>query len=644
MNFIDKKDYQNFIKRIKENKKILAIEFKEFLVAAAENYYNQGKDYVSDTDFDLVRDSFESAYPEDPYFNEVGATPSLNEIFTKEAHSIPMGSLQKTPSIDELVSWANKNGLGQDLICSEKIDGLSVNLTYENGKLTKAVSRGDGKIGENITQNVMKMNVAKNISAKGTIHVRGEIVLKKSLFDKHFKEKGMANARNAAVGSVRRLDGEGCEFLTILCYNVFSDGLDFDAQSAKLEFIKNVLKLEAPNWKRLKIDSVLEVWKEYEDGARLKSDFEMDGLVLEFDELKLHETLGYVANRPKFAKAFKFTSEVGETILLEVMFQVGRTGRITPVGIIKPISLSGATINKVSLHNLREINRLGLKIGQSVLLRRSGDVIPQVVGVVNNEGTAIQIPETCPSCGSKTENDVFIMCSNPLCPAQVYQSLLFWVECLEVKGFGEKLVQQLFDLGKIKSIADFYRLEVKDIAELEKRGEKTATKVLNELNSKREMTIPDFIKGLGIGNVGKSTSELIMSKYDNLEKIRSITKIDDLISIQGIGETTAKDFIDGMSSNSKNIDEILKFIKIKEVKENSSGKFYGKSFCFTGFRDKELEKTIVDAGGKMATGVNKSLSYLVADDKDSVSEKIKKARDHGIAVLNKEDLISLINE
>ena len=642
MSLKTQKELKHFTDQVKAKKVLSADEFKSFLITASENYYNDGKDLVSDSDFDLVRERFEELHPDDSYFNEVGSLPSLNKLFAKESHTIPMGSLQKTPSLDELFSWADKNGKDEVLVCSEKVDGLSVDLTYDNGKLVKALSRGDGKVGENITQNVLKMDISKLLPVKGVIKLRGEIILSKSSFDKHFKDKGMANPRNAAVGAVKRLNGEGCEYLTILCYNLFSDDLDFETQEAKLNFIKDKLKLKTPEWKIVKVSDVKNIWEEYENKLRAASDFEMDGLVLEFNRLELHQELGFVANRPKFAKALKFTADSGETRLNDVIFQVGRSGRITPVALVEPIVLSGATINKASLHNLREINRLGVKIGQTVLIRRSGDVIPQVISVVGGQGTPIAIPDFCPSCGKPTEKDVFIKCLNNKCPAQVYQSLVFWIECLEIKGFGEKLVQQLFDLEKVKSISDFYTLQVKDISGLEKRGEKTAIKVLNELNAKKEITIPEFIKGLGIENVGKSTAEMILTKFNSLEKIRGIKTAEELTDIAGIGETTAKDLIEGLNTHSNLIDQLLKHITIKTIKEVTDGKLYGKTFCFTGFRDKDLEKQILSAGGKMATGVNKTLSYLISEDKESDSEKIKKARSNGIVVLDREDLLQLL--
>jgi DNA ligase (NAD+) len=642
MTYKTKDDFQKFIKKVKDKKKLQSEDFKSFLIKAAETYYNKSEELVSDADFDLVRDEFENKYPNDPYFSEVGAEPTLNQLFKKEAHTSPMGSLQKTPSFDELLSWAEKNGPGEDLVCSEKIDGLSVDLTYENGLLVKALTRGNGIQGENITQNVMKMILPKTVPVKETIKVRGEIVLKKSLFNLYFKDKGMANARNAAVGAVKRLNGEGCEHLTVLCYNLFSDGLDFDNQSDKILFLKDKLKLDTPAWSKVKIKEVKDIWTKYENSLRDQSDFEMDGLVIEFDRLDLHTSLGYVANRPKFAKALKFTSADGETILRSVVRQVGRTGKLTPVGTVDPIVLAGATITKVSLHNEGEIKRLGLKIGQTVKIRRSGDVIPQIVGVVNDTGTEILVPDTCPSCGQKVVKDEILKCKNKHCPDQVYLSLLFWMQCLEVKGFGDELVRQLFESKKVKTIDDFYTLDVNDISELEKRGEKTAIKVLKELNSKRELTLPDFIKGLGIDNIGKSTSELVLEKYKNLANIRKVTSVEELVEIDGIGEITAKSLIDGLVENSDLIDRLLTHVTIKEVKENKDGKFFGLSFCFSGFRDEKLAKLITEEGGKLANGVNKSLSYLVLVDKESSSEKSKKAKEYGIKILDKADLSKML--
>ena len=402
--------------------------------------------------------------------------------------------------------------------------------------------------------------------------------------------------------------------------------------------------MDVPKWGIVtSVDEVKKIWDKYEDSFRAISKYEMDGLVVSINNITEQEKLGTVDNRPKYAKAFKFSSQIAESTILEVEVQVGRTGRVTPVALIAPVSLSGATISKVSLHNWAEIKRLNLELGQTVKVRRSGDVIPQIIGAIGSGTKKIIPPSNCPSCLKKLKHEeIFVICENPLCPAKHYECLLFWVKTLDIKGFGDELVYQLVEANKVNEPADFYELKVEDISSLERRGEKIAKKVLDELHSKKNIDVETFIKALGIPNVGRGAVELVLTKFDSLAKMMEIKSTEDLVSINGIGETTAKDFIKGLKSKTKVIENLLKHVKITHKTSVTAGKLSGMSFCFTGFRDKDLEKTIQMEGGKVSSGVTKDLSRIVAADPEDATSKIEKAKSHGIEIISVNDLKKML--
>jgi DNA ligase (NAD+) len=639
----------------KENNNILGLlelnkesDFVKFFEKADDYYYVHdesitiNKILITDAVYDFIKDHFFEVYPNNEYIkNKVGATPKKQNGLKKVEHQITMGSLLKVSNYEDFETWWKKYGEQLPVIWSEKVDGISVSLNYVNGEYVQAITRGDNKIGEDITANIAKSNLKKRIKNTRSLTFRGEILVKTLAFKIHFKDK--ASARNTAGGLTKRLDGVGAEHLTILIYDVI--GEEFKTLEDKLLFIESQ-GFDTPKWGKVKTaKDVLAVWTRYEDKDRKNSDYEMDGLVVAIDDLNLQKKHGYVNSRPKFARAFKFTSQDAITNSVGYKIQVGRTGRLTPVAEVDPVFIAGATITSISLHNFSEIKRLGFKIGQKIRIRRSGDVIPQIMEVLDPEnGTEIPIPKKCPACSEKTEiEDIFIKCVNPACPAKNYGTLLHWVSVLDIKGFGDELVHQLFDKGIIKEPADFYQLKMEDISELERRGEKSAKKVLAEVQLKREMTLPIFIKGLGIDGVGSTITESAMQKFDSLTKLRKIKTKDELIDIHGLGDISAQNLIDGLKEKADIIDNLLNYVSIKRPAAPTVGILTGKSFCFTGFRNKDLEAKIQNLGGAIANGVTKSLTYLVAEDKNSSSSKVKKAKDQGIVVLEVDELEKLLS-
>lgn len=623
-------------------------EYEIFLKKADDLYYNKGESIYTDDYYDKVRDEYNQRFPDNNYKN-VGAKVQ-NTPFVKVKHSIPMGSQAKVNTFNELSDWYQKQlekvkNISQDfsLMVSEKVDGFSLSIRYENGHLVQAITRGDGIEGEDVTSNVLKIkNIPKQINEKETLTYRGEAVLFLKEFKDFFQDK--ANPRNSAAGTIRRLDGERCEHLKFLCYDVV--GKDFDSEEQKFKHIKN-MSFDTPKFFLAKNpEEVLELWNKYEQKDRNLSEYEMDGLVVCFNNLKNQEELGVIDQRPRYSRAFKFSSQTGNSVIQKVSWFVGRTGRITPVAEITPLQLNGVTITNVTLHNLAEIKKLKAKLNSEIVVKRSGDVIPKIEYVLDDENNKndIEIPENCPSCGKKTiKEDVFLWCKNKKCPEQEYENLLHWVKSLEIKGFGDELVRQLYDKKMIKEPADFYLLTKEQLENLDRMGAKSSIKVLEALKLKNEISIPTLIKGLGFNMVSDKITELIMEVYPTLEDMRKVQPTE-LAQVHGVGEIIAKNFIEGLKENEKKIDNLLKHLKLKNTIKVKDGVLSGISFCFTGVRDKELENRIKEYGGEISSGVSKNLSYLVAKDPEENSSKLNKARKLGVKIISLNEAIKKVKE
>lgn len=613
-----------------------AQEYVDFLTKANDAYYNTGEAVMTDKEYDDLRDEFTDRFPDHEFVKSVGAIILDQATFAKVKHEIPMGSQAKVNTSAELMDWSVKQQekvkTKFSYVISEKIDGFSLSLKYVQGELVQAITRGDGVTGEDVTVNVKKMKqVPLTLSKKLSAIFRGEAVLFIADFNEFFGDK--ANPRNAAAGTVRRLDGERCEHLTFLCYDILSSDVKLKTEVEKFKTI-NQLGFASPKISEAKnTEEVIKVWQEYESGKRQNSEYEMDGLVVTVNDLESQNILGIVDQRPRFSRAFKFSAQMGETEIERVEWFVGRTGRITPVAVVKPIKLAGVTISNITLHNLSEINRLGVTLNSKVLIKRAGDVIPKIEQVIKVGKTPIEIPEQCPSCQEDTSaEDIFLWCRNKTCPAQGYGTLLHWVKSLEIKGFGDELVQQLFDAKLVTEPADFYKLTVEDIASLERRGEKSATKVLEALHAKKELTVPEFIKGLGITQVSDKIAEVVQAQYNSLEEITDAS-VEDLSAIHGIGNIFAEKLINGLKDRKSIVKNLLTHVTLKKYQMVSGGILSEQSFCFTGVRDKNLEKDIARLGGKIVSGVAKTLTYLVAKDLEESSSKLIKARELGVQIL-----------
>ena len=618
-------------------------QFLSLLKESSDVYYTTSSPILKDDEFDWVKNTFIKKFGYTPTF---GTKKQLSKGFAKERHEIPMGSLEEfdiTKNIEEEINkWIKKYSKEDSYCTSEKADGLSVSVRFEKGKLIQALTRGDGSEGDDITENVKKMQgIIPELPISFSGFLRGEIVLLKSTYRKHFSD--LANERNAAVGITKRINGEGCEHLTVLFYKVYTKEHNFTTETECLDFIKNTLKLKTPRYFKVSLEVLLALHKRYEKEVRDKVDYLLDGLVVNIDSIERQKEILENEMLPEYARKFKFESEKVETELLKVHLQVGRTGAITPLAILEPVVCGGTLISKATLHNFDEIERLGVEAGDIVALCRSKDVIPKIVGVVrkNDYSTKINPPTKCPVCETPVQKeDTIYYCRNEECGARTSKALMHWLNILNIKNMGEKILEALIDAGKLKSIPDFYKLTLEDISTLERQGEKNAIKILREINDKRVISIPELLAGVNIRNLSIKRAESLEDNFGTLENILNV-KIANLLEIDGFDTNLATYVVTGLASKKNLIAEILTHIKIKP--KISGGKLADKNFCFSGFRDDSLESQIKKNGGRIASGVSKKLDYLVVRNKNSSTEKIKKAREYGTKIIEPDDLNALIN-
>lgn len=634
---------------------------------------------ISDAEYDrLLKElaEIETAYPElaapDSPTQRLGGLAA--EKFEQAKHSLPMLSLDNAFDTGDMHDFNQRihkfleNRRERILFTAEpKLDGVALELVYENGILVKALTRGDGEAGELITANVKTIrNIPLRLQIESEkipdlLEVRGEVIMDKVAFEALNTQRldegqpVFANPRNATAGSLRQLDPSvtAGRRLTFYAYGVgLHNGTDFKSQIDMLNYLAASGFLINPLIRgKITINEVIDVYETLLE-KRPRLPYEIDGMVVKVDDLELQAKLGIKAKSPRWAIAWKFPSVQETTKILDIRVQVGRTGAITPVAFLEPVNIGGVTVSRASLHNGDEIRRKDIRIGDTVFVERAGDVIPKVVKVVDKlrtgSETIFEMPEKCPECGGgilQDNDEAVSRCPNESCPAVLKEGIKYFVskDSFDIRGLGESLVERLFDSGLIKSASDLFILDIEKLAALERMGTKSAENIINAIESRKNIETWRFINSLGIRHIGQQTAVLLSEKYPDIRKLFSALP-DELEKIEGIGPVAAES-IAVFFHNPLNIDEIEKLfyrgvvLKTSE-KKAVSGSLSGKVFVLTGTLPKmsrdEAKKLIESKGGKVTGSVSSRTDYVVAGE--NPGSKIDKANELGIKVLDEEDL------
>jgi DNA ligase (NAD+) len=645
-------------------------------------YYVEDAPEISDAGFDRLMNrlkEIEAEHPElatpDSPTVRVGGTP--REGFTTVRHARPMLSLDNAFSYDALRDWDRRvrEGSGREdieYIAEHKFDGLSISLQYENGVLVRGVTRGDGTTGEDVTPNVktvrsipLRMDAAtvKKLKLPKSFEVRGEILMTRKAFEalnRQQEEAGgkiFVNARNSAAGSLRVLDPAITRQrkLDFFAYFLYVDGkAPFAKHSESLEALKKLHFRASDDWKCCDgIEAVVKYCESW-DAKREKLAYEIDGVVIKVNSTALQNELGFTAKAPRWAIAFKYPARQETTVVNDIIVQVGRTGTLTPVAVLEPVQVGGVTVSRSTLHNMDEIERLGLHIGDTVLIERAGEVIPHVLKVVK-EGKnrrAFKMPTKCPECGSaihKAEGEVAYRCVNAACPAKRKESLLHFAgrHAMDIDGLGEKIVDQLVDQGMVKDVADLYSLKLDQVADLERMAEKSAQNLLDEIVASKKQPLSRLIYALGMRFVGERTGQLLAENFGSLEELEE-AKAEDLEKVTEVGPKVSESIVEFFSepANRKLIKKLhaAGVRPTAEKREIKSQKFAGKSFVFTGALERrsreEAGEIVQQHGGKLSGSVSKKTDYVVVGA--DPGSKYDKAKELGVTILSEAEFEKLV--
>ena len=641
------------------------------------DYYVEDNPQISDTEYDTLYKQLEKLEQEYPEFildnsptQRVG--DRVLDEFEKVIHKVPMLSLSNTFSIEDLRDFDSRiSKLSSDdsieYICELKIDGLAISINYENGKLVSAATRGDGMVGENVTENIKTIfSIPKTLKTKKSFEVRGEVYLPKKSFELLNKEREennevlFANPRNAAAGSLRQLDSKitAKRRLSAFIYSVVGDE-NINSQKMALTVAADVGLPVNPNFKLCKtIDEVVDYimyWEEHKQDLP----YEIDGIVIKVNSYSLQEEIGSTQKSPRWATAYKFPEEELATKLLDIELSVGRTGIITPVAVLNPINISGSTVSKASLHNKDIIDELDIHIGDMVVVKKAGEIIPKVVRVVEelrlDNSEKYVMPNICPSCQSKTftkEGDPFTRCLNPDCPEQNIRKIIHFAsrEALNIEGLGDKVVATLYEKGIIKHTIDLFSLDRNKLVELERMGDKSVDNLLNAIENSKQSSLDKVIFALGILNVGKKAGKILAEYYKNLTNFSKAT-VDELLKLPDIGLITAESIVDYLS-NDNNLRFINELIEIGmnsqyEIQDrNTDNIFSGKTIVLTGklveLTRNEAKEYLERFGAKVTGSVTSKTDYVIAGEK--AGSKLAKAEQLGIQVLSEDEFIDIMKE
>ena len=617
------------------------------------SYYN-GEGEISDAEFDALWDELKNLDPENEILKKIG-TDSGN--FAKLRHVMPMGSQEKAANPEQFLGWASKH-VYDEYFVEFKLDGASLELQYEHGKLVHAVTRGDGTIGDDITVNAKKMNgvAAALFDLAGNLidysgGIRGEVIMTHDVHKEKFSDK--ANCRNAANGLMKRKDGEGCEYLKLIVYDAFSPSGNqpFNDEESKINWLKSCGFNTVP----LKIckspQEVIE-YRSHVMDIRNQLEYDIDGLVIKERQINFQDAS---RARPDRQIAFKFSLEEAVTILRSVDWSVNG-GTYTPVAIFDEVELNGTKVQRASLANPDTMKALGVKIGCKVVVVKRGEIIPKIESVIHEDAlceSPVVFPDKCECCGSKLiDNGSRLYCPNKKCSKRILHQLLKWVQVADIRDLGETLVTQLFEKGKVQSISDLYKLSAEDLTPFFLNEESLAAekkslgaeKVAASIQNHRKMSLAVFVAGFDIEGIGETTVEkLVAAGFNTLNALLNMT-VEQASAVYGFAEILAKTAVDGLNENALEMRFLAE--NFVEIVQDSAGKLVGKSFCFTGelhsMKRNDAEALVKANGGTCKSSVTKDLSYLVTNDVSSGSSKNQKAVKFGIPVINEEQFIKML--
>ena len=610
-------------------------QLEELIKEAKDAYYN-GEPIMTDEEYDALENELRELNPNSPVLS-VGAAPT--STWPKVKHDIPMGSLDKVQNENDWVTWWNKLGIGiNEVVVTDKLDGISIELQYEDGELARAITRGDGETGENITPNVRKMKGVPERADVGTVSVRGEILLFNSDWQKHMPEK--KNPRNAASGTSKRLDGTGCEHLTVLCYDMIPTGTAFVPFNTYEDTLSRLddTGFITPNWVKLDANEVASCAQAvFADRDKLK--YLIDGVVVRVNDNKTFKNLGSLNLNPRGAVAYKPPPEIKPASVKSITWQVGRIGRVTPVAELNPVDIGGVTISRVSLHTARMAVESKAGPGAKVLISRRNDVIPYMEKVLSESN--IVAPTKCPLCDGKLDwEGEYLQCNNAACPAVLHSAIKVWTSRLDVLHWGDSLIDDLINGKYVKTLPDIYKIKW-DRFSVE-HGSGIATRAMMSLKEHDTMTLAQFITALNIRHCQTTAKDIVSAGYDTVDKFLSLNE-EALNMMSGIGPVKSAFIAAGIKQLDSVIRELIKFVTIKQP--NKGGAMKGSSFCFTGAASrprKELQAMAENAGAEVKDSVGKGLTYLVMADPNSTSSKAEKARKLGTKCISEEDFVKMV--
>lgn len=651
-------------------------DLKEKVNYHNERYHTHDRPEISDYDFDqlfsellILEEEYSGLDLSDSPSQRVGGDAIA--AFKKVDHRLPMISLANSYNEDDIKEFNARikkflrNDKDVEYFAELKLDGLSIELVYENGQLVRALTRGDGVTGEDVTHNVKTIkSIPLKISHKKLLEVRGEILINKADFvemNQAYEEAGQmvfANPRNAAAGTIRQLDPKisASRPLKFFAYALGAyEGISFDSQK---DIEEKLAELKFPIIDRKFVECTSDEKKLIEyyhriNQHRAQLPFDIDGIVIKVNPLSLQDDLGMVARSPRWATAVKFQPEQAQTVIENIVVQVGRTGALTPVAVMKPVKVGGVTITNATLHNQDEIDRKDVRVGDTVIVQRAGDVIPEVVQVILDKrpkkSEAFLIPLNCPTCGtkaSKEPEEAVLRCQNPFCKSILIGSLIHYVSrrAMNMEKVGDKLIEAFVDLELVKSFSDLYKLTEKDIQKLERQGEKSIQNILNSIEKSRQTTLARFVYALGIRFVGEQTAKLLADHYGTIENFMK-TEAEELEKVPEIGEKVSATILKWLHDKrmQTEVKTLAKYMTFEAPKRKLEGKLTGMSFLVTGtlpVKRNEAHEKIEENGGKLLSGVSAKLSYLIVGD--DPGSKVDKAQSVGVKIISWDEFLELL--